>query len=177
MRLELAIEWWSGFQWLFVPWRSRARLRWWARFHLGPLWSATITRKDDHKIIDTGPYARVRHPIYTDFVARVPPRRRSCRRTCLRSSASRRRRRLLSEGASEEEFLRQELGQRTTLRRARSLLVPKIDIKLPETPDALEGRAPVALTWSLPLSVRVGAPSTPWWRKSREGRDGRPCRP
>jgi len=37
----------------------------WARFHLGQYWSARITLKEDHKLIRTGPYARLRHPIYT----------------------------------------------------------------------------------------------------------------
>ena len=41
---------------------------WWARLHLGPLWSAAITRKRDHRVIDTGPYALVRHPIYTGIL-------------------------------------------------------------------------------------------------------------
>ena len=43
-------------------------LTWWARLHLGRLWSGVITRKEDHKLIDTGPYAFVRHPIYTGLV-------------------------------------------------------------------------------------------------------------
>jgi len=38
---------------------------WWARLHLGRLWSGFITRKEDHRIVDSGPYAIVRHPIYT----------------------------------------------------------------------------------------------------------------
>lgn len=41
---------------------------WWARFHLGRLWSSAITRKEGHRIIDTGPYAFVRHPIYTGLI-------------------------------------------------------------------------------------------------------------
>jgi protein-S-isoprenylcysteine O-methyltransferase Ste14 len=41
---------------------------WWARFHLGKLWSAFVTRKTDHRIIDTGPYGIVRHPIYTGII-------------------------------------------------------------------------------------------------------------
>lgn len=41
---------------------------WWARLHLGRLWSAFVTRKADHRIIDTGPYAIVRHPIYTGII-------------------------------------------------------------------------------------------------------------
>jgi Putative protein-S-isoprenylcysteine methyltransferase len=41
---------------------------WWARLHLGKLWSAFVTRKDEHRIIDTGPYRIVRHPIYTGII-------------------------------------------------------------------------------------------------------------
>ena len=37
----------------------------WARWHLGQYWSARITIKKDHKLIRTGPYARLRHPIYS----------------------------------------------------------------------------------------------------------------
>ena len=28
---------------------------WWARLHLGRLWSSAITRKEDHRVIETGP--------------------------------------------------------------------------------------------------------------------------
>jgi protein-S-isoprenylcysteine O-methyltransferase Ste14 len=41
---------------------------WWARIHLGRLWSGTVTRKADHRIVDTGPYGLVRHPIYTGIL-------------------------------------------------------------------------------------------------------------
>ncbi len=41
---------------------------WWARLHLGRLWSAFVTRKTDHRIVDTGPYGIVRHPIYTGII-------------------------------------------------------------------------------------------------------------
>ncbi len=37
----------------------------WARYNLGQYWSARITLKEDHQLIRTGPYARLRHPIYT----------------------------------------------------------------------------------------------------------------
>jgi protein-S-isoprenylcysteine O-methyltransferase Ste14 len=43
-------------------------LCWWARLHLGKLWSASVTRKQDHRIVETGPYAFVRHPIYTGII-------------------------------------------------------------------------------------------------------------
>jgi protein-S-isoprenylcysteine O-methyltransferase Ste14 len=42
---------------------------WWARIHLGRLWSGSVARKEGHRIIDTGPYAIVRHPIYTGLIA------------------------------------------------------------------------------------------------------------
>jgi protein-S-isoprenylcysteine O-methyltransferase Ste14 len=38
---------------------------WWARIHLGRLWSSSVERKADHRLVDTGPYGIVRHPIYT----------------------------------------------------------------------------------------------------------------
>ncbi len=41
---------------------------WWARLHLGRLWSARVTRKADHAVVDSGPYAIVRHPIYTGLL-------------------------------------------------------------------------------------------------------------
>jgi protein-S-isoprenylcysteine O-methyltransferase Ste14 len=44
---------------------------WWARIHLGRLWSSQVTRKSDHRVIDTGPYAIVRHPIYTGILCAV----------------------------------------------------------------------------------------------------------
>ena len=43
-------------------------LTWWARIHLGGLWSSAITRKEKHRLIETGPYAFVRHPIYTGLI-------------------------------------------------------------------------------------------------------------
>jgi protein-S-isoprenylcysteine O-methyltransferase Ste14 len=44
---------------------------WWARIHLGRLWSGAITLKQDHRIIDSGPYALVRHPIYTGLIVSI----------------------------------------------------------------------------------------------------------
>ena len=41
---------------------------WWARLRLGRLWSSSVTKKADHRVVDTGPYAIVRHPIYTGIL-------------------------------------------------------------------------------------------------------------
>ena len=41
---------------------------WWARLHLGRLWSGFVTLKEGHHIVDTGPYGLVRHPIYAGLI-------------------------------------------------------------------------------------------------------------
>ncbi len=40
----------------------------WARRHLGENWSQAVTVKEGHELITSGPYALVRHPIYTGFL-------------------------------------------------------------------------------------------------------------
>ncbi|HKV80878.1 MAG TPA: isoprenylcysteine carboxylmethyltransferase family protein [Candidatus Sulfotelmatobacter sp.] len=40
----------------------------WARAHLGTNWSSSITIKQGHELITSGPYAVVRHPIYTGIL-------------------------------------------------------------------------------------------------------------
>ena len=40
----------------------------WARRHLGRYWSATVTLKEGHKVIESGPYGLVRHPIYSGLL-------------------------------------------------------------------------------------------------------------
>jgi protein-S-isoprenylcysteine O-methyltransferase Ste14 len=41
----------------------------WARVHIGSNWSGIVTIKQGHELITTGPYALVRHPIYTGLSA------------------------------------------------------------------------------------------------------------
>jgi protein-S-isoprenylcysteine O-methyltransferase Ste14 len=40
----------------------------WARFVLGRNWSGTVTIKQNHELIQRGPYQIVRHPIYTGIL-------------------------------------------------------------------------------------------------------------
>jgi protein-S-isoprenylcysteine O-methyltransferase Ste14 len=40
----------------------------WARVHLGKHWSGNVTLKEGHRLIRSGPYALVRHPIYTGLI-------------------------------------------------------------------------------------------------------------
>lgn len=41
----------------------------WARITLGRNWSAEVTFKQDHELIESGPYALARHPIYTGLIS------------------------------------------------------------------------------------------------------------
>jgi protein-S-isoprenylcysteine O-methyltransferase Ste14 len=43
----------------------------WARFTLGRNWSGVVTFKGGHELITRGPYALVRHPIYTGILAMI----------------------------------------------------------------------------------------------------------
>lgn len=40
----------------------------WARFALGSNWSGNVTFKENHELVTSGPYALVRHPIYTGML-------------------------------------------------------------------------------------------------------------
>jgi len=43
----------------------------WARWTLGTNWSATVTFREGHELIEHGPYRFVRHPIYTGLLLMV----------------------------------------------------------------------------------------------------------
>jgi len=40
----------------------------WARLFLGGNWSSDVTLKEDHTLVQSGPYRIVRHPIYTGLL-------------------------------------------------------------------------------------------------------------
>jgi len=101
-------------------------LTWWARIYLGPMWSSVIARKEDHKIIHTGPYAFVRHPIYSGLIiALVATAAAEGRLTALIGAA------LIILGVwlkarTEERFLVTELGPESydAYRRRVPMLIP-----------------------------------------------------
>jgi protein-S-isoprenylcysteine O-methyltransferase Ste14 len=43
----------------------------WARIHLGQYWSDKVVLKVDHQLIRSGPYAHMRHPIYSGVLLGV----------------------------------------------------------------------------------------------------------
>jgi len=104
----------GGLGWVFAAMTAAGVLfMWWARLHLGRLWSSSVTRKADHHIVDSGPYAVVRHPIYTGLLLAIVST------VCVRASAQ------TLAGATlvatgiyikarlEEAFLRDQLGAET----------------------------------------------------------------
>ncbi len=40
----------------------------WARMYIGRNWSGTVTIKEGHELVTSGPYAIVRHPIYSGLL-------------------------------------------------------------------------------------------------------------
>ncbi|KAF1710701.1 isoprenylcysteine carboxyl methyltransferase [Pseudoxanthomonas kalamensis DSM 18571] len=61
---ESSILAWAG---LIVAYAGFA-LAIWSRAVLGRNWSAVVQLKQDHELIESGPYRRLRHPIYTGLL-------------------------------------------------------------------------------------------------------------
>jgi protein-S-isoprenylcysteine O-methyltransferase Ste14 len=53
---------------LVAPTAAGLLFAWWARVHLGHLWSDWVVKKAGHHVVDTGPYRLVRHPIYSGLI-------------------------------------------------------------------------------------------------------------
>jgi protein-S-isoprenylcysteine O-methyltransferase Ste14 len=59
----------AALKWILVALAASGFLfAWWARIHLGRLWSDWLTKKTGHHVVDTGPYRLVRHPIYLGII-------------------------------------------------------------------------------------------------------------
>lgn len=59
----------AALQWILVALTAAGFLFvWWARIHLGRLWSDWLTKKAGHHVVDSGPYRLVRHPIYSGLI-------------------------------------------------------------------------------------------------------------
>jgi protein-S-isoprenylcysteine O-methyltransferase Ste14 len=59
----------DAMNWILVALTGAGLLfTWWARIHLGPLWSDWVVKKAGHHLVDTGPYRLVRHPIYSGLI-------------------------------------------------------------------------------------------------------------
>ncbi len=60
----------DSLRWLMTALTASGLLfAWWARIHLGYLWSDwAMARKAGHHVVDSGPYRLVRHPIYSGLI-------------------------------------------------------------------------------------------------------------
>ena len=62
----------DAINWILVaPTAAGLLFTWWARIHLGRLWSDWsdwVVKKAGHHVVDTGPYRLVRHPIYSGLI-------------------------------------------------------------------------------------------------------------
>ena len=97
---------------------------WWARIALGRLWSGGIERMAEHRVVDTGPYAFVRHPIYTGLIMGAVAMAGLQAKPWAIVGAG-----LVSLGFAlkakvEERFLEKEIGGYEAYRRRVSMIVP-----------------------------------------------------
>ncbi|KKW42119.1 MAG: hypothetical protein UY92_C0010G0035 [Candidatus Magasanikbacteria bacterium GW2011_GWA2_56_11] len=51
---------------------SGAILRTWSQITLGDNWSADLSTRPRHELLETGPYALLRHPIYASYILIAP---------------------------------------------------------------------------------------------------------
>lgn len=99
---------------------------WAARLHLGPLWSSTSAPTEDHRIVETGPYGVVRHPVYAGlllavFATAIERGRLEAIAGALVLIAA-----ISLRAKLEERFLRRDLGDDayTSYRRRVPMLIP-----------------------------------------------------
>lgn len=99
---------------------------WWARIYLGRLWSGSITRKAQHRIVETGPYGIVRQPIYTGLILAVWASAVLKATILAFPGALAMTAGFVIKARLEERFLRQELGAEAydSYRRQVPMLIP-----------------------------------------------------
>jgi protein-S-isoprenylcysteine O-methyltransferase Ste14 len=97
---------------------------WWARIHLGKLWSGGVERMADHRVVDTGPYRLVRHPIYTGLIAGAVALAAIQAKPWAIAGAALFAIGFILKARVEERFLEKELGGYEAYRRRVSMIVP-----------------------------------------------------
>jgi protein-S-isoprenylcysteine O-methyltransferase Ste14 len=99
---------------------------WWARIHLGRLWSDLVMTKADHHVVDTGPYRLVRHPIYSGLILAALATAIEKGTTFALLGAATMTLAFYTKARREERFLRSELDENSydTYARKTAMLVP-----------------------------------------------------
>ncbi len=103
---------------------------WWARVHLGRLWSDRVVTKAGHHIVDTGPYRIVRHPIYLGLILAGFATAIEKGTSFALFGAAIVTMAFYTKARREERFLRAELGEDayTAYARKTAMLVPFVQI-------------------------------------------------
>src|SRR5262249_34711175 len=109
-------------------------LCWWAKLHLGRLWSANVTQKQGHRIVDSGPYRLLRHPIYTGFIMIYVGLAILCATALALAAVIVITVGLWLKARLEEQFLSEELG--TAAYGGYKARTPMLVPRLPRRPDA-----------------------------------------
>ncbi len=101
---------------------------WWARVHLGTLWSGLVARKAGHRVVDDGPYAIVRHPIYSGILLAIAATAAQLGTVPAVAGAAIVAAGLYLKATIEERFLRGELGAEAYDQYARRvpMLLPRL---------------------------------------------------
>jgi protein-S-isoprenylcysteine O-methyltransferase Ste14 len=104
---------------------------WWARIHLGALWSDWVTKKAGHHVVDTGPYRLVRHPIYVGLILAAFTTALEKGTSYALLGAAIMTFAFYTKARREERFLRAELGEDSydAYARKTAMLVPFVRIQ------------------------------------------------
>lgn len=103
---------------------------WWARIALGRLWSSGIERMAGHRVVDSGPYGLVRHPIYTGLIAGALAMAGLQAKPFAILGAALFALGFVLKARVEERFLEKEIGGYDDYRRRVSMIVPLPKISL-----------------------------------------------
>ena len=103
-------------------------LTWWARLAMGRLWSGGIETKEGQEVVQTGPFALVRHPIYTGMIVAMVAIALTGGRPTAFLGALQFGWGFAAKAKIEERFLAEELGGYTEYRRHVPMLVPGLKL-------------------------------------------------
>jgi protein-S-isoprenylcysteine O-methyltransferase Ste14 len=119
----------DALKWVLVALTAAGLLfTWWARIHLGRLWSDWVVKKAGHHVVDTGPYRLVRHPIYLGLILAALATAIEKGTSFALLGAATMTVAFYRKARREERFLRAELGENSydAYARKTAMLVPFI---------------------------------------------------
>jgi protein-S-isoprenylcysteine O-methyltransferase Ste14 len=99
----------------------------WARRTLGGNWSGSVTVKEGHELVDSGPYRRIRHPIYSGILLMIAGTALASGRTQALLAFPIALTSLWLKSRVEERWMQMEFGERYKQYRTRSwALIPLV---------------------------------------------------